>query len=99
MPAVILEVIDLVIAAFSRVMSTRIGAWIVQMMLFFGIQMASQALLLAPLKAGLSAAFSGMASDVLAWVSYLNIDRALTIILSAYATVSISKISFVKKAD
>jgi len=84
-------------AAFSRLVSTRIGQWIGSAMLFFGVQFVASKFVAAPIKSGLAVAFGGMTSDVLAWVGFLNVDSALTIILSAYASVSLTRLAMVKK--
>lgn len=86
MPAAILAIIDVAWAALSRLIASRAGQWVLQILLFFGIQFVSSKFVAGPIKAGLSAAFGGVTSDVLAWIGFLNVDTALTIILSAYAS-------------
>jgi hypothetical protein len=80
-----LAALEMILAALSRLVATRAGQWLVQIMLFFGVQMVATHVVMGPVKAGLGAAFGGMPADVLAWMAYLRVDRALTIILSAYA--------------
>ena len=98
MGAIIAGVIEALVAAFSRIMSTRIGAWIVQALLFFGIQIAANKLLVAPIKTGIASAFGGLPAEIIAWLGYLNVDRALTIIISAYATTSATRVFLTKKS-
>lgn len=74
-----------IMAGLARTVSTWAGRWIVQILLFFGVQVVATKLAIAPMKAMLSSAFSGMPADVLAWISYIRVDAALTIVLSAYA--------------
>ena len=86
-------------AFLSRLVASRIGMWIVSALLFFGLQMAVNKFVAGPVIDGLRSAFGGMTSDVLGWVSFLNIDRALTILLSAYATASTARVFLTKKAS
>ena len=73
------------IAALSRLVASRIGQWIVQLFLFFGVQIVAQHVLLSPIKGSLSAAFGGMPAAVIAWLAYCKVDVFLTLIASAYA--------------
>jgi hypothetical protein len=97
MGAAIYALIAVCTAAFSRLVATRIGQWAVQLMLFFGVQWVATKFVASPVKSGLAAAFAGMPADVLAWVSFLNVDRALTIILSAYAAASLTHMALQRK--
>jgi hypothetical protein len=80
-----LAVLEALFAGLSRLVGSRIGQWVVQLFLFFGVQIVSQHVLIAPVKGALSAAFGGIPSDVIAWIAYLRVDVFLTIIASAYA--------------
>lgn len=86
MPAAILAIIDVAWAALSRLFASRAGQWVLQILLFFGIQFVSNKFVAGAIKPALAAAFGGVAADVLAWIGFLNVDTALTIILSAYAS-------------
>jgi hypothetical protein len=70
-------------AAFSRFVGTRIGQWIVSAMLFFGIQWASNSFVIPNIEAQIASAVTD--SRVIALLGYLQVDRAVTIILSAIA--------------
>lgn len=91
MPAAILAIIELVTAAFSRIIASQLGRWVLQALLFFGISFVSNKVTTAAVEPALTAAFAGVGGDILAWMSYCNIDRALTIVLSAYATVAATR--------
>lgn len=91
MPAAILAIIDLAVAAFSRLMASQVGRWALQILLFFGISFAANKITSGAVTPGLQSAFNGTGADVIAWISYLNVDRALTLILSAYGTVAATR--------
>jgi len=80
-----LAILEGLIAALSRLVGSRIGQWAVQLLLFFGVQVVAQHVVLAPIKASLAAAFGGMPAAVIAWLAYLRVDVFLTLIASAYA--------------
>jgi hypothetical protein len=96
MPAFIIAAFEVLGALFSRIVASRIGYWAVQLLLFFGIQIAVNKFVAGPVKSGLSAAFGGVTADVIQWIAYLNVDRAITIIISAYAAVSMGRM-FLRK--
>lgn len=75
------------IAAFlSRMIQSRIGFWVLSGLAFFGLQWGATQLVVGPLLAQIQSAFVGLPADLIAWLSFLNIDRYVTIVLSAYAT-------------
>jgi steroid 5-alpha reductase family enzyme len=80
-----LLILEGLIAALSRLVGSRIGQWIVQLFLFFGVQLVAQHVLIAPVKGALSAAFGGMPATVIGWIAYIKLDVFLTLIASAYA--------------
>lgn len=91
MPAAILAIIDVLIAAFSRLVASQAGRWVLQILLFFGISFVSNKFVSGVVSPTLVSAFSGMDGGAVAWISFMNIDRALTTVLSAYATIAASK--------
>lgn len=91
MPAAILAIIDVMWAAFSRLVASQAGRWVLQVLLFFGISFVSNKIVSGAVSPALASYFSGIGGTAVAWISYLNVDRALTTILSAYATVSASR--------
>lgn len=93
---VVAAIIELCTAAFSRLMASQLGRWVVQAMLFLGISFVSTKITSGAVTPALQGAFSGVGGDVLAWIAYLNVDRALTIILSAYAAVASTRFALRK---
>lgn len=73
-------------AWLSRLVSTRIGYWIGAAFAFLGIQYVASEFVTEPLMAQIQSAFTGAPADLAAWLSFLNVDRYITIIMSAYAT-------------
>lgn len=91
MPLAIVAIIELATAAFSRVVASQVGRWALQALMFFGISFVANKITSGAVTPALQSAFAGVGADVLPWISYLNVDRALTIILSAYATVAATR--------
>lgn len=97
MLAWITALIEVVGAAFSRLMATKLGPWLVQAAAFLGIQFVSSHIVSGVVSPTLAQYVGGLGGDAVRWVSFLNVDRALTIVLSAYATVAATRWHFTRK--
>lgn len=73
------------LAALSRLFSTRIGQWVLSALAFLGIQWAAQKFAVDPILDLIKGAFSGAPATIVAWLGFLNLDRYVTLVLSAYA--------------
>lgn len=73
------------IAWLARVFSTRLGSWIAGAFVFLGLSLGTQEFAIAPLRAYIETAWAGVGADIAAWLGAFNIDRAITILLSAIA--------------
>lgn len=73
------------IAWLARIFSTRLGQWITSAMVFMGLAFGTQEFAIGPLRSYIETAWGGLGGQVLATLGYANIDRAVTIILSAVA--------------
>jgi len=86
---------------FSRLLTmyifSKIGAFIMRVVGFVGVQLATYNLILAPLIAQAEASLSGIGGNALLWIGFFQIDKCLTIILSAYTIAQFSRV-FVTKA-
>lgn len=72
-------------AFLSRVVASRIGYWILAALTFFGLQFVATEFVADPLLAQIQAAFAGAPAEILEWLAFLNVDKYITMILSAYA--------------
>lgn len=72
-------------AVLGRLVATRLGFWVAAALGTLGLQIAVQSFAVEPALDLVQARFSGMPSDLIAWVAYLNVDKFITIMLSAYA--------------
>lgn len=68
----------------SKLIITRVGAWVTKAFVALGIGFGSYALLLQPLLDWAIAKWQSMPGDVASWLHALGIDVAISIILSAY---------------
>ncbi|MGN6482538.1 DUF2523 family protein [Luteibacter sp.] len=83
MPLVVL--LEVVGAFLARLIASRIGQWILTAILFFGINFVSKKVVVENVIPQLQAHMAGLGALTLAWMAYLNIDRGISVILSAYA--------------
>lgn len=80
MPAIIAWVV----AGLARIVATRIGMWIVSGLVFLGLELGTQKVVLGPVLTQLQSVSSGLAGDAAGWLAFFNVDRYLSIIISAY---------------
>lgn len=80
MPAIIAWVI----AGLARLFASRIGQWVTSALVFLGLELATSQVVVAPLLAQIQAVAGGVGTGAV-WLGFFNIDRYITIILSAYA--------------
>jgi len=73
------------LAALSRLFSTRIGQWFLSLLAFLGLQWAVQEFAVDPVLNLVKTSFSGAPASILAWLGFLNLDRYVTLVLSAYS--------------
>lgn len=72
-------------AMLSRVIATRIGQWVVAALVFLGLQFAVNEFAVGPLLNWIKNLISGAPREIIDWLGYLNLDRYVTMLLSAYA--------------
>lgn len=82
--------IGAIIAGLSRLFASRIGTWAVALLTFFGIGLATNEVVVEPLldqaRSIVQSNMSGAGSTAIAWVSFLNFDKAITMLFSAVAS-------------
>lgn len=74
------------LAGLSRLFGTRVGQWILSALAFLGLNFVAQEFAVTPLLDQIKGSINGAPGDILAWVGFLNVDKYVTLILSAYAT-------------
>lgn len=75
-------------ASFQRFAMTRVGMWVVSAMIFLGISLASHEVLVGPIIDRIRGT-GGLPADVMAWAGAFGVDKVLTMLLSAYATLAV----------
>ena len=88
-------------AALSRLFASKLGRWVAGALAFFGLTIATQQLVTVPSLAYFQSLMSDTGSDVTAWMGFLQFDKAITMLLSAYAaraTVSAGKAFLARSA-
>lgn len=74
------------LAALSRLISTRIGQWVLSALAFLGIYWATSEFAVEPLLDFIKGQFSGLPPEVSQTFGYIGMDVYCTAVLSAYAT-------------
>jgi len=77
-------------AAIAWVFSKKLGQWIVGAMVFLGLQFAVNTYAVGPLLDQIKSIANGAGGDALGWIAFFNLDKYISIILSAYATAATS---------
>lgn len=78
MPAIIAAFL----AAMSRLLSSRVGAYALSALGFIGLSVATQTFAVTPLLDQIIA-YAGATGDAIQWLSFFNFDKAITILASA----------------
>lgn len=73
------------VAGLSRLFASRLGMWITSALVFLGLELGTQTVVVQPILAQIQATASGLPADAAGWMAFFNIDRYITILLSAYA--------------
>ncbi|RRU12123.1 DUF2523 family protein [Stenotrophomonas sp. 278] len=74
------------LAGLSRLIQTRLGQWLLAALAFLGLNFVTQEFAVDPLLNQIKQAFSGAPADIVAWLAFLNLDKYVTLVVSAYAT-------------
>lgn len=72
------------LAALSRLFGTRIGHWFLSLLAFLGLQWMLQEFAVDPLLDMIKSSFAGAPAVIVGWLGFLNLDRYVTLVLSAY---------------
>lgn len=75
-------------AAISRIFATRLGMWAASALAFLGLQWATHEFAMGPVISQVQSAMGSVGGEGVAWIAFFNVDRYISIILSAYAIAS-----------
>jgi hypothetical protein len=81
-----------IMAGLSAVFSSQIGRWIVSAFLFLGLELGTQKAVTGPMLTYMQSVTSGLSADAVGWLGFFNIDKYITIIMSAYATAGVGRV-------
>lgn len=82
----------------GNLVRSRIGFWIGAALTAWGVQAVSQNFVVEPALASIQQQIGGLGSVVVAWFAYLQVDKVITITLSAYAAAAaFSSLRLIKK--
>lgn len=72
-------------AVLANLVRTRIGFWIMSALTAFGLQLVTSKFVVTPALDAIKGQFTVMGADAIGWLAYAQVDKAITITLSAYA--------------
>lgn len=90
-PAVLVPLVGGFIAAMGRMFSTKIGGWVATAAMALGIGLVTNEAIMQPAIQAVQSAAAGVPGTALAWAGVLNLDKYITIVLSAYAAGGIKR--------
>ena len=77
-------VIPWLVAALGRMFASRIGQWIAAALIWFGLTVATNEVLIDPLIDRVMSALPGMPPLAMQWVQFLRLTDCIVMVLSAY---------------
>lgn len=86
-PLVVGPILGALMAWFSRIMMVKAGVWVVGTLTYLGLYFGTHEYFVEPLIDQVrNIAQNNITGTIAEWVSFLNFDRAITMVLSAYLT-------------
>lgn len=85
-------------AAFSRLVMSQGGKWVVGILLAMGIQLAVTGVTLLPFKDRVTSAMNGIPAEIAAWMGVLQIDVYVSCVVSAYLIANLRGVLKARKA-
>ena len=98
MPAFLAPLLAAIGALFSRVIATRAGQWIATALAALGISYVTTEAVLDPIIGLVQSSFGGVGATAAQWMGVMNIDKYVSIVLSAYTAGGIKRAIMVKRS-
>lgn len=98
MPAFLAPLIAAAMAALSRLVSTRAGMWIATALGALGLSLATHEIAMGPIMNMVRSSASGIPADLAQWLGVLQVDRYITIVLSAFTAGAVKRAFLARKA-
>ena len=86
------------VAAFSRLIATRAGMWVVSVLGFLGLSLATQTVAMGPIMDQVASHMSGVGGELAQWMGVLNLDRYVSVCLSAYTVGTVKRAFLARRA-
>jgi len=86
--AILRRMAGLLLGGTEKLLSTRLGRWVAGAMAFLGLSFGVTRGVRYVTDAIISDGLSSVPSQLVGWLSFLNFDAAVSIIMSAYAVVA-----------
>jgi hypothetical protein len=78
-------------ALLSRLLFSRLGAWIASAFVFLGLELVTYSVAVEPLRDEVISKMLGIPEGIRVWMGVLRLDQYITIIFSAYAAAIVKK--------
>lgn len=92
LPVIIGPILTGLGALLSRLVFTRAGQWVIALLASLGIALSTQTLVMGPITNYAAQGFAGLPGNIAEWVGFLNIDKYVSIVISAYAGAAIKNV-------
>lgn len=86
------------IAGLGRLIGSRVGHWIISGALFAGITIVTQGALVEPLRDFVTQHMNAIPNEAVVWLGFLNFDRAVFVLLGAFATKAAMSFKLARKS-
>ena len=100
-PLVLAPIVSVLLAWLSRFMMLKLGVWILGAMAYLGLYFGVDSFVIGPLVDQVrQIAEGGITGSLAEWVAFLNFDRAISMVLSAYTTagaISATKVALFRR--
>lgn len=98
MPAFLAPLIAAIVAGFSRLVATRAGMWVVSVLGFLGLSIATQEVAMGPIMGQVASHMAGVGGDLARWMGVLQLDRYVSVCLSAYTVGTVKRAFLARRA-
>ena len=97
MPAFLAPLIAAVMAALSRLFASRLGIWLATALGALGLSLATQEVAMGPIMNMVQSSAAGIPAQLAQWLGVLNVDRYITMVLSAFTAGAVKRAFLVRK--
>lgn len=77
--------VGVLVGTLGRMVASRIGTWVVAVLIWFGLSVGTTQLIVEPMIAWINSLMGQLPGEAAQWLTFFNVPLAVSMILSAYA--------------